>query len=331
MSLPPKAVSATLAGISDSGCLQRIQGREGVVGSYRGKAAFLDGSDEFPLIVPRLKNVRGARSLIVADERGRLHRMGELEEIGNGILVFKSGQAAVKPLGSALVELDASLIQESQCGADFVGLEGCNTPGVARLVRMSPAKALTKLNLCGLEGVTTLDEDTDVVVLACTKDGLVRLKLTKEIMSRFLQAPAPRPSGLKMLTRIPLVRQYTSNHGINSYVDDGGTIGSSSGTINLGIHGVPNSASIVYLLLQAGVALYNQSTANATISINGVTWAHVGMSVGFPGAQSVDRVCYVAPIPITSLSMAYNVDFSVVGSSDDACMATISLVGYYVP
>ncbi len=327
MSLPPKAVSATLAGVSDSGCLQRIQGREGVVGSYRGKAAFLDGSDEFPLVIPRLKNVRGARSLIVADERGRLHRMGELEEIGNGILVFKSGQAAVKPLGSALVELDASLIQESQCGADFVGLEGCNTPGVARLVRMSPAKALTKLNLCGLEGVTTLDEDTDVVVFACTTNGLVKLKLTKEIMARYL--PEASTSGLKMITRVPLVRQYTEYRGIGSYVDGGEAIGSSSGTINLGVHGVPNSASIVYLLLQAGVAINNQSSATAQISINGVTWAHAGMTVIAAGASDVDRVCYVAPIPITDLSMTYNVALS--ASGDDAAMACISLVGYYVP
>ncbi len=172
--------------------------------------------------------------------------------------------------------------------------------------------------------------DTDPLnVLACTTDGLNRVLVSAALLRRIL---GRNDSGLKMLTtRIPLVRQYTSNHGISSYVDDGGTIGSSSGTINLGIHGVPNSASIVYLLLQAGVALYNQSDATAKIDINGVTWAHAGMTVGIPGAQDVDRVCYVAPIPITSLSMDYNVSLSATGDGDDACMATISLVGYYVP
>lgn len=327
MSLPPKAVSATLAGISDSGCLQRIQGREGVVGSYRGKAAFLDGSDEFPLIVPRLKNVRGARSLIVADERGRLHRMGELEEIGNGILVFKSGQAAVKPLGSALVELDASLIQESQCGADFVGLEGCNTPGVARLVRMSPAKALTKLNLCGLEGVTTLDEDTDVVVFACTKNGLVKLKLTKEIMSRFL--PDSSTSGLKLFTRIPLARQFAGNGGIQSSVDPGGALGNSSGTISLGQHGVPAGATVAILMIQLGVAINNQSTASGSISIDGVVWASAGMTVISSGASDVDRVGPQFMVPITNNQFSYEISLS--ASGDDACMGSISLCGYYKP
>jgi len=327
MSLPPKAVSATLAGISDSGCLQRIQGREGVVGSYRGKAAFLDGSDEFPLIVPRLKNVRGARSLIVADERGRLHRMGELEEIGNGILVFKSGQAAVKPLGSALVELDASLIQESQCGADFVGLEGCNTPGVARLVRMSPAKALTKLNLCGLEGVTTLDEDTDVVVFACTKDGLVKLKLTKEIMARYL--PEASTSGLKMITRIPLVRQFAGNGLLQSAVDPGGALGNSSGTISLGQYGVPAGATIAILMLQLGVAINNQSTASGSISIDGVVWASAGMTVIAYGASDVDRVGPQLMVPITNNQFSYEISLS--ASGDDGCMGSISLCGYYKP
>lgn len=327
MSLPPKAVSATLAGISDSGCLQRIQGREGVVGSYRGKAAFLDGSDEFPLIVPRLKNVRGARSLIVADERGRLHRMGELEEIGNGILVFKSGQAAVKPLGSALVELDASLIQESQCGADFVGLEGCNTPGVARLVRMSPAKALTKLNLCGLEGVTTLDEDTDVVVFACTTNGLVKLKLTKEIMARYL--PEASTSGLKMITRVPLVRQFAGNGGIQSAVDPGGALGNSSGTISLGQYGVPAGATIAILMLQLGVAINNQSTASGSISIDGVVWASAGMTEGGAWASDVDRVGLQLMVPITNNQFSYEISLS--ASGNDACMGSISLCGYYKP